>query len=60
MIFRVKDLGIDIVIGYGEKMDDSYYYNICFYIYVGKEILKYWKVYFFGNKEFYFDFEFID
>lgn len=60
LISRAKDLGIDIVIGYGEKTDDSHYYNTCSYIHAGKEISKYRKVHLPGNKEPYPDPEFID
>ncbi|OWZ39574.1 hypothetical protein LQV05_004563 [Cryptococcus neoformans] len=60
LVSRAKDLGIDIVIGYGEKTDDSHYYNTCSYIHAGKEVSKYRKVHLPGNKEPYPDPEFID
>ncbi|KAE8543610.1 hypothetical protein D1P53_000325 [Cryptococcus gattii VGV] len=60
LVCRAKDLGIDIVIGYGEKTDDSHYYNTCSYIHAGKEVSKYRKVHLPGNKEPYPDPEFID
>lgn len=60
LVSRAKELGIDIVIGYGEKTDDRHYYNTCSYIHAGKEVSKYRKVHLPGNKEPYPDPEFID
>ncbi|GFZ47070.1 hypothetical protein JCM24511_04812 [Saitozyma sp. JCM 24511] len=60
LISRAKDLGMDIVIGYGEKTTDGHYFNTCSYIHAGQEVSKYRKVHLPGNREPYPDPEMVD
>ncbi|KAK1921091.1 carbon-nitrogen hydrolase [Papiliotrema laurentii] len=60
LLDRASQLGIDIVLGYGEKTDDGHYYNTCSYLHRGVEVGKYRKVHLPGNKEPYADPNMID
>ncbi|WVQ65295.1 uncharacterized protein L199_003471 [Kwoniella botswanensis] len=60
LIVRAQALGIDIVIGYGERTVDGHYYNSCSYLHDGVGVSKYRKVHLPGNREPYEDEDMVD